>query len=132
MRLILAPRRKIRRKREVIQKPPTTPKKKDGPKKVADEVKKMEPIDGLFKLYRDSTSGSLKMVITKDQINQQFIHWYYIENGATEAGTFKGQFRGTRILEIEKYYDKINFVRVNTSSYFDPENPMSRAGRCQH
>ena len=123
----LSAQKKNKKKKGGDTETPTPPKKKDGPKKVADEVKKMEPIDGLFKLYRDSTSGALKMVITKDQINQQFIHWYYIENGATEAGTFKGQFRGTRILEIEKYYDKINFVRVNTSSYFDPENPMSRA-----
>ncbi len=105
----------------------TPPKKESGPKKVAHQVKKMEAIEGLFKLYRDTTNGSLNIALTADQIGQQFIHWYYVENGATEAGTFRGQFRGTRVIEIEKYYDKIDFVLVNTSSYFDPENPLSRA-----
>ena len=122
---LVAQKKNKKKKGGDTEAPP--PKKKDGPKKVADEVKKLELIDGLFQLYRDSTNGSLKMVITEDQIDQQFIHWYYVENGATEAGTFRGHFRGTRIIQIEKYYNKINFVRVNTSSYFDPENPMSRA-----
>ncbi len=123
----LAQKKKKKKKGDDTEQTTPPPKKKEGPKKVADEVKKMALIDGLFKLYRDSVSGSVKMVIGADQIDQQYIHWYYIENGATEAGLFKGQFRGTRVFRIEKYYNRIEFVRENTSSYFDPENPLSRA-----
>jgi len=118
---------KKKKKKDAEAEQPVPPKKDEGPKKVVDEIKGLNPIEGLFMLYRDTTSGSLQMVLTEDQIDKQYIHWYYIENGTTSAGAFKGQFRGTKVLEIEKYYDKINFVKVNTSSYFDPENPLSRA-----
>jgi len=102
------------------------PKKNKGPKKVSDEIKKLKEIDGLFTLYRDSTTGSVKMVIKEDQLNKEFIHWYYIENGPTEAGAFRGQFRASTIFKVQKYYDKIEFVSINTSGYFDPENSLFR------
>lgn len=106
----------------------TPPAKKDkDSKKVSEAIKKLKEIDGLFKLYRDSTSGSLKMVIDQNQIDQEFIHWYYIENGVTDAGSFRGQFRGSKIFKIEKYYNKIEFVTINTRAYFDPESPLSRS-----
>ncbi len=100
--------------------------KKKG-KSVSETVKDMMKTEGLFTFYRDSTTGSMKMVINQDQIDQEFIHFYYIENGATEASAFKGQFRGSRIFKIEKYFDKIEFVTQNTSSYFDPENALSKS-----
>lgn len=100
--------------------------KKKG-KSVSETVKDMMKTEGLFTFYRDSTTGSMKMVINQDQIDQEFIHFYYIENGATEASAFKGQFRGSRIFKIEKYFDRIEFVTQNTSSYFDPENALSKS-----
>ncbi len=105
----------------------TEEKKEKKGKTVADAVKDMTTIQGLFTFYRDTASGSLKMVINEDQINKEFIHFYYVENGATEAFAFKGQFRGSRIFTIEKYFDRIEFVTQNTSSYFDPENALSKA-----
>ena len=107
---------------EVASKP-----KKKGPKKVADEIKKLQEIEGLFTLYRDSVNGGLKMVIDEDQINKEYIHWYYIENGLAEIGSFKGAFRGSKIFRVERYYDKIELVTVNTSSYFDPSNALSKS-----
>ncbi|MCR9249934.1 MAG: zinc-dependent metalloprotease [bacterium] len=102
-------------------------KDKNKGKSVSATVKDMMKTEGLFTFYRDSTTGSMKMVINQDQIDQEFIHFYYIENGATEASAFKGQFRGSRIFKIEKYFDKIEFVTQNTSSYFDPENALSKS-----
>lgn len=101
--------------------------KEDETKKVADAVKDHQAFDGLFPMYQDTKTGSLKMVIDEDQIGKEFIYFYYIENGPTEAFAFRGQFRGSRIIKIEKYFDKIEFVLQNTSSYFDPENALSRA-----
>ena len=99
----------------------------DKPKKVADVVEDHKTFNGLFTLYQDSESGSVKMLVKDDQIGQEFIHFYYIENGPTEAFAFRGQFRGARIFKIEKYFNRIEFVLQNTSSYFDPESALSRS-----
>lgn len=108
---------------------PTPPKKKEDnePKKVIDAVKKHSKIDGLFTFYRDSLSGSLQMAIKEDQLNKEFIHFHYFENGVVEAGAFKGNFRGSKIFKINKYFNKIEFVAQNNSLYFDSENPLSKA-----
>ncbi|MFY0654124.1 MAG: zinc-dependent metalloprotease [Cyclobacteriaceae bacterium] len=124
----LAQKSKKKKKKGEVEAP-ATPKKKEekGPKKVKDAVKKHDKIEGLFTFYRDSVSGGLKMIIAEDQLEKEFIHFYYVENGVVEAGVFKGNFRGSKIFKIRKYYNKIEFVKQNTSFYFDPANPMSKA-----
>ena len=101
--------------------------KPKGPKKIVDEIKGFNKIDGLFTLYQDSTSGSTKMVIRANQIDKEFIHFYYVENGASETSAFRGQFRGSRIIKINKYFNKIELAVQNTSSYFDPEQAISKS-----
>lgn len=119
--------KKKKKKDEVAEKAPEEKKEDKGPKKVADAIKKHGKIDGLFTFYRDSTSGSLKMLIKENQLDQEYIHFYYFENGIVEGRMFKGNFRDAQIFKIRKYYDKIEFVSQNTSLYFDPENPLSKA-----
>lgn len=99
----------------------------DKPKKIADEVKGANKIDGLFTLYQDTISGSVNLLVKESQINKEFIHFYYIENGALEASAFRGQFRGSRIIKIEKYFNKIEISVQNTSSYFDPNQAISKS-----
>ena len=84
-------------------------KKKDENKlKSIDELTKShEVIPGLFTFYQDSASGALKMKVLADQIGKEFIHFYYVENGAIDAGAFRGNYRDSRIFKIEKYFDKI-------------------------
>jgi len=101
--------------------------KSEEPKKISEETKNAQKIDGLFTLYQDSTSGSTKMMIRKDQIDREFIHFYYVENGASGTSAFRGQFRGARIIKINKYFNKIEFTVQNTSSYFDPEKAISKS-----
>ena len=117
---------KKKKKKDVEVSVPEKPEKKE-PKKVSEAIKDMKAIPGLFELYRDTVTGSIKMVILDRQLNEEYIHWFYIENGVNEAGLGRGQFRGTRVVRLEKYYNKINFILLNTSSYFNPENPLSRA-----
>lgn len=102
-------------------------KKPKGPKKIADEVKSCNEIEGLFKMYQDTLSGELKMAIREDQLDQEYIHFYYIENGVLESSAFRGQYRGERIIKINKYFNKIEFSIQNTSYYFDPEEAISKA-----
>ncbi len=101
--------------------------KKDDTKKVSDAIKRHMVYEGLFDFYQDSISGEMKMLVKENQIGKEYIHFYYIENGPTEAGAFRGQFRGSRIFKIEKYFNRIEFTLQNTSSYFDPDNALSKS-----
>ena len=90
-------------------------------------IKNCEKIDGLFTLYRDTTDGSLKMIINEEQIGKEFIYFSYTENGIVSVGHFRGNFRDNKIFSIRKYYDKIEFVEENTSYYFDKNNAISKS-----
>jgi hypothetical protein len=94
---------------------------------IADKVKKCKKIDGLFTLYRDTTNGSMLMLVKKDQLNKEFIYFSYIENGNTTTGHNKGTFRDNKVFKISKYYNQLEFTTQNTSFYFDPANPISKA-----
>ena len=106
--------------------PPAAPKPA-ATMTIAEKVKKCKKIDGLFTLYRDTTNGSLMMLIKKTQLNNEFIYFSYVENGNTTTGHNKGTFRDNKIFSISKYYNQIEFITQNTSFYFDPSNPISKA-----
>ncbi|MEQ9287457.1 MAG: zinc-dependent metalloprotease [Cyclobacteriaceae bacterium] len=122
-----AQKKKKKKKDEEVEKTTDAKKEDKGPKKVADAVKKHEEIGGLFTFYRDSISGSLKMLIKEEQLGREYIHFYYFENGIVQGRMNKGSFRGSKIFTIRKYYNKLEFITQNSSFYFDPENPLSRA-----
>lgn len=100
---------------------------KDDPKKISDLIKKHAVYDGLFTLYQDSASGSVKMLIKKDQIGKEFIYFSQMADGTVAAGGFRGSYQSSKVFRIEKYFNKIEFVMQNTSSYFDPENALAKA-----
>jgi len=96
-------------------------------KKISDLIKSSKEIDGLFKIYQDTITGSLQMVISEDQINKEFIHFNQIANGVVDAGSFRGAYGGSKVFKINKYFNKIEFITQNTSFYFDPSNAISRS-----
>lgn len=100
---------------------------KDAPKPIDELIKKHQVFEGLFTIYQDSTSGSIKMLIKKDQIGKEFIYFSQLADGAVSAGGFRGNYRSSDIIKIEKYFNRIEFVKQNTSSYFDPENAIAKA-----
>ena len=106
-----------------------TSSKKKVKDKYKEKIKNSEKIEGLFTLYRDKDKGNLFFEITKDQLDKEFIHFSYIENGLMDAGFFKGGFRGSKIFKIQKYYNRIEFVQENTSYYFDPESTLSKSSQ---
>ena len=71
--------------------------KKDGKNKkdksIKDLTKSSNTIDGLFTIFQDSSSGELKMLITEDQLDKDFIYFSQIADGVTEAGSFRGACR---------------------------------------
>ncbi len=109
-------------------------KDKDAPKEektdiksIKDATKNCAKFDGLFPIYQDTTDGSIKMIINADQIGKEFIYFNQVDNGIVEVGGFRGNYRGSKVFKIEKYFNRIEFVAQNTSSYFDPENAISKA-----
>lgn len=102
-------------------------KPKDDKPTIASKIKTCITIPGMFTLYQDTTNGKVYMLIKKDQLGKNFIHFTYTENGVIEAGAHRGQFRGSRIFKINKYYDNLEFEQVNTAFYFDPKNNISKS-----
>lgn len=83
--------------------------------------------DGFFTVYQDSTNGNTKLAIRYDQLDQEFIYFGLSQDGVLEGGHFRGQFRDNKIVKIQRYFDRIEFVHVNTRYFFDEESPLSRA-----
>jgi len=106
---------------------PTPKKKKKKDKTIEDLVKKSTKIAGLFTLYQDKKTGSLQMLISKDQLDKEYIYFSQIANGVLDAGRFRGAYQGSKVFKIKKYFNKIEFVTQNTSFYFDPKNALYRS-----
>lgn len=105
---------------------PTPPVKKE--KSIADLVKSSKKIKGLFPIYQDTINGSIQMIVSDDQIDKEFIYFSQIADGVMDAGRVnRGAYMGSKVVKVEKYFDKIEFVAQNTSFYFDPENPLSKS-----
>lgn len=95
--------------------------------KIAEAVKGSHTMEGLFTVYQDTTSGSTKMLITEDQIGKEFIYWGHTVDGVPQAGHFRGNYRDNKVFTIERYFDRIEFLVVNTGFHFDEESPLIRA-----
>lgn len=91
------------------------------------KVKGMQKQEGLFDLYRDTTTGELFMAIKKEQFNQEFIYFCYSENGPLASGHNRGIFRETKVFKIENYYNRIEFVTRNNRYHFDTSSALYKA-----
>ena len=94
---------------------------------IAKKTKGCNVFDGLFTIYQDKENGKSYIEIDSSHINKEFIHFSYIENGVMDAWAFQGSYRGSKIIEINKFYDRIEFTIKNTKYYFDETNPLSKA-----
>ncbi|MGB0166501.1 MAG: zinc-dependent metalloprotease [Luteibaculum sp.] len=112
-------------------KPNQKPTEKSDEKKDGKEFQKIKAkskeIPGLFPLWQDTTNGSIYMWVKEDQINKEFIHFSQVADGVLGAGFFRGSYRGSRIIRVERYFDHIDFRRINTSYFFDENNALSKA-----
>ncbi len=94
---------------------------------IDEAVESAEELEGLFTLYRDTTDGSIQMLIREEQLDNEYVYFTVTEDGAPVAGHFRGQFRDNEVFRLKRYYNRIEFEQVNTSFYFDPDNALSRA-----
>lgn len=113
-------------------------KKKDPPKeekkeekkvedKYGDLIKKCKKKEGLFTFYTDTVTGKTYFEVRKEQLNQEFIYFNYIENAPVESGYHRGAYGDSKIVVMKKNFDRFEMVQVNTNYYFNPENELSRS-----
>jgi len=102
---------------------------KNAPKKISELVKKSKKIDGLFPIYQDTVTGAIKIIINENQIGKDFIYFNQIADGVLDAGSYRGAYGNSKVFKIKKYFNKIEFVTQNTSSYFDPKNNLSKSAK---
>lgn len=107
----------------------TDDKKEEKKPTVAEKTKSCKKTDGLFPIYQDTAKGNIFMVITKDQLDKEFIHFFHAENGGLNYGWVKGTFGWEKVFKIRKYFDRLEFVEQNTSYYFDEENALSKSSK---
>ena len=119
--------RKKKKKKGKTEAPAKPAPKKSKEKKIKDLIKSSKEIDGLFKIYQDTITGSLQMIVKEDQIGKEFIHFNQISDGVVDAGRFRGAYGGSKVFKIKKYFNKIEFVTQNTSFYFDENNAISNS-----
>ena len=78
-----------------VKAPESTPESNKGaagPKKktMEEALKNTKEIPGLVTMYQDTTNGKLHMLIKKDQLDKEYIHFVHYLNGTVNAGVFKG------------------------------------------
>jgi len=95
--------------------------------KIDEQKKNTIAYEGLFTVYQDTTDGSTKFEIKKDQIGKEFIYFGHTVDAVTEAGQFRGAYRDDKIFKVERYFDRIEFVVQNTRFQFDDESALSNA-----
>ena len=103
--------------------------KKDAPSLDPIELKTKDckVFDGLFKIYQSKKDGKSFIEIDTSHLDQEYIYFNYIENGVGDAWAVKGSYRGSKIIKINKFYDRIEFRITNTKYYFDKDNPLSKS-----
>lgn len=102
--------------------------KEDAPLTLEEYVEGMDVFEGIFTLYQDIETGSLSMEINEDQFNKEFLYFALIENGVSEADTQRGSHLTDDVIEIKKYFDRVDFVKKNTTFYIDEGSTLHNGG----
>ncbi len=102
-------------------------KKKPEKPSIDDKIKSSKKIDGLFTLYRDTATASLQLYLAKGQLGKDFIYQSFSMGGPTALYLNENMIRDTWLFSVRKNNDRIEFLRKNTSFYYNPDNPVSKA-----
>ncbi|RYY97557.1 MAG: DUF5117 domain-containing protein [Chitinophagaceae bacterium] len=100
------------------------PKKPASP--LADKTKGSRRSDGLFTIYQDTATGGLQLYIRKDQLAREYIYQSSALSGPTALLLNQSIYRSNFIFRVTRAFDRLEFSRVNTAFWYDPESPMSR------
>ena len=106
--------------------PTDTEKQSKKQPDITDKVKNSKKTEGLFTIYQDTATGSVQLYIKKEQLGKEYIYQSFSLSGPNALYLNQSMHRSNFIFKIEKTFDKIEFSRVNTSFYYDPQNPISK------
>ncbi len=95
--------------------------------KFAELESSAEAYPGLFDFYRLKHTGELYMVLTPEQLEQDFLHLATLQDGIAAANAMRGRYAGKRVIRFERDYDKLKALQINTRAYFDPDSALSLA-----
>jgi hypothetical protein len=113
-------------------KPAITPPPADSAKakkptlSITDKVKSSKKKEGLFTVYQDTATGSMQLYVKKDQVGKEYIYQSFSINGPTSLYLNQSMHRANFVFKVQKSFDKLEFMVVNNSFYYDPENPVSK------
>ena len=100
-------------------------KKKD--QTIAQMIEKKTATLGLFDFYQDKKTGETLMLLDESQLDIPFLHFAQTVDGLADAGHFRGGYRGAKIIEFRRYFDRVDIVTKTSRYQFDENNPISRA-----
>ena len=92
----------------------------------SDKIKSSKKIDGLFVLYQDTTSGNLQLYVKKEQLNKEFIYQSFSISGPTQLFLNQSMHRANFAFTVKQAFDKLEFLELNTSFYYDKNNAISK------
>jgi hypothetical protein len=86
----------------------------------------MSKIEGLFTFYQNQENGSLQLLVKESQLNKEYIYFSQISDGLNNLGVInsRGHYNYSYIFYIKKYFDKLQFIKPNTSFYFDENSNL--------
>ena len=98
-------------------------------KKISMEEAKKNTVEmpGLITLLQDTTNGKMYMLIKKEQLDKEYIHFVYGKNGQNNTGVNRGWPYSSKVIKFKRYFTRIEFEVQNNSFYFDPENPLAKS-----
>jgi hypothetical protein len=119
-------------KKATVAPPPALPVADSAkPKKpaagITDKVKSSKKSDGLFTIYQDTATGTVQLFIKKDQLGKEYIYQSFSISGPTALYLNQSMHRANFVFRVQKAFDKLEFSRVNTSFWYNPENPVSKS-----
>jgi hypothetical protein len=100
-------------------------KKKD--QTIEQMIEKKTATLGLFDFYQDKETGETLMLLDESQLNTPFLHFAQTVDGLADAGHFRGGYRGDKIIEFRRYFDRVDIITKTSRYQFDENNPLSRA-----
>jgi hypothetical protein len=83
--------------------------------------------EGLFTFYQSQVTGSLHLLVKEYQLNKEYIYFSQIADGISDPMIFKGFYYDSYNFYIKKYFNKLQFIKQNTSFYFDKDSKLSNS-----
>jgi hypothetical protein len=81
----------------------------------------------LFTFFQNKQNGYLLLLVKESQLNKEYIYFSQISDGLNELGVGRGYYNDSYIFYIKKYFDKLQFIKSNTSFYFDKNSKLSKS-----